>query len=78
MSGCGRPGPTAGYWSPPPTRPGLGGRPARIVPVGPFSRREALSYLLGTLTADLDQRQGAIDLVAELGNEPLALAQAAR
>jgi tetratricopeptide (TPR) repeat protein len=52
------------------------GRPARLVPVGPFSRREALSYLLGTLTADLDQRQGAIDLVAELGNEPLALAQA--
>ena len=54
----------------------VAGRPARLVPVGPFSRREALSYLLGTLTADLDQRQGAIDLVAELGNEPLALAQA--
>jgi tetratricopeptide (TPR) repeat protein len=54
----------------------VAGRPARLVPVGPFSRREALSYLLGTLTVDLDQRQGAIDLVAELGNEPLALAQA--
>jgi tetratricopeptide (TPR) repeat protein len=54
----------------------VAGRPARLVPVGPFSRREALSYLLGRLTADLDQRQGAIDLVAELGNEPLALAQA--
>jgi len=54
----------------------VAGRPAHLVPVGPFSRREALSYLLGTLTADLDQRQGAIDLVAELGNEPLALAQA--
>jgi tetratricopeptide (TPR) repeat protein len=54
----------------------VAGRPARLVPVGPFSRREALSYLLGKLTADLDQRQGAIDLVAELGNEPLALAQA--
>jgi tetratricopeptide (TPR) repeat protein len=54
----------------------VAGRPARLVPVGPFSRREALGYLLGRLTADLDQRQGAIDLVAELGNEPLALAQA--
>lgn len=54
----------------------VAGRPAHLVPIGPFSRREALSYLLGALTADLDQRQGAIDLVAELGNEPLALAQA--
>jgi tetratricopeptide (TPR) repeat protein len=54
----------------------VAGRLARLVPVGPFSRREALGYLLGRLTADLDQRQGAIDLVAELGNEPLALAQA--
>jgi tetratricopeptide (TPR) repeat protein len=54
----------------------VAGRPARLVPVGPFSRREALGYLLGRLTTDLDQRQGAIDLIAELGNEPLALAQA--
>ncbi|HTT51890.1 MAG TPA: tetratricopeptide repeat protein [Streptosporangiaceae bacterium] len=49
---------------------------ARVLPVGPFSPREALSYLMGRLTADTDQRLGAIDLVAELGNEPLALAQA--
>jgi tetratricopeptide (TPR) repeat protein len=49
---------------------------AHLVPVGPFSRREALNYLIGCLTADLDQRQGAIDLVGELGSEPLALAMA--
>lgn len=49
---------------------------AQILPVGPFSRREALTYLVGQITTDLDQRQGAIDLVAELGYEPLALAQA--
>ena len=48
----------------------------RAVPVGPFSPREALSYLMGRLTADTDQRLGAIDLVADLSSEPLALAQA--
>lgn len=52
------------------------GRHALIMPVGPFSHREALTYLMGRLTADVDQRQGAIDLVSELGGEPLALAQA--
>lgn len=52
------------------------GHPARMVPLGPFSRREALTYLVGRLTADLDQRQGAIDLVGELDNEPMALAMA--
>jgi hypothetical protein len=54
----------------------LTGRPAQLVSVGPFSRREALHYLVGRLTMDMDQRQGAIDLVSELGQEPLALAQA--
>ena len=54
----------------------LTGRQAQLVPVGPFSRREALHYLVGRLTMDMDQRQGAIDLVGELGQEPLALAQA--
>jgi tetratricopeptide (TPR) repeat protein len=54
----------------------LGGRAARPIPVGPFSPREALTYLIGRLTMDVDQRQGAVDLAAELGNEPLALAQA--
>jgi tetratricopeptide (TPR) repeat protein len=47
-----------------------------IVPVGTYSRRESLAYLMGRLAADLDQRQGAADLVNELGDEPLALVQA--
>jgi tetratricopeptide (TPR) repeat protein len=51
----------------------LSGYPAQVVPVGAFSRREALTYLVGRLTTDLDQRQGAIDLVSDLANEPLAL-----
>jgi tetratricopeptide (TPR) repeat protein len=46
------------------------------IPVGPMSHRESLSYLMGRLKEDLDQRQGAADLVAELGDEPLALRQA--
>lgn len=54
----------------------LSGHPVRLVPVGPFSRREALAYVVGRLTTDLDQRQGAVDLVGDLGNEPLALALA--
>ena len=49
---------------------------ALVLPVGAFSSREALSYLMGRLTADPDQRLGAIDLVEELGCEPMALAQA--
>ncbi len=51
--------------------------PAAVtLPVGAFSPREALSYLMGRLTADTDQRLGAIDLVEDLGREPLALVQA--
>ncbi|HEY6276357.1 MAG TPA: tetratricopeptide repeat protein [Streptosporangiaceae bacterium] len=49
---------------------------ALVLPVGVFSPREALSYLMGRLTVDPDQRIGAIDLVDDLGCEPLALAQA--
>ena len=49
---------------------------ALILPVGVFSTREALSYLMGRLTADPDQRIGAIDLVADLGCEPPSLFQA--
>jgi tetratricopeptide (TPR) repeat protein len=49
---------------------------ALVLSVGVFSSREALSYLMGRLTADPDQRFGAIDLVQDLGCEPLALAQA--
>lgn len=48
----------------------------RAVPITEFSRREALSYLLGRLAEDRDQRAGAMDLVDHLGGEPLALAQA--
>ena len=53
-----------------------GERRARVLPVGVFSPHEALSYLSGGLTADPDQRLGAIDLVEAVGCEPLALAQA--
>jgi len=51
-------------------------RGALVLPVGVLSRREAMSFLMARLTADPDQRLGAIDLVGELGGEPLALAQA--
>jgi Tetratricopeptide repeat len=54
----------------------LGDQRALAVPVGPFSPREALSYLMGRLTADPDQRLGAIDLIQDLGCDPMALAQA--
>ena len=47
------------------------------LPVPAFSTREALTYLSGRLTTDPDQRSGAIDLAADLGCDPAALAQAA-
>jgi tetratricopeptide (TPR) repeat protein len=47
-----------------------------VVEVGPFSRREAMSYLVGRLSSDPDQRRGAIDLIEDLDCQPLALAQA--
>jgi len=47
-----------------------------VLQIGAFSPREALSYLMGRLTADPDQRLGAIDLVQDLGYDPMALAQA--
>ncbi len=53
-----------------------GDHPALVLPVAAFSSREALSYLMGRLTADPDQRLGAIDLVEDLGCEPMAVAQA--
>lgn len=46
------------------------------IPVGTFTRRESASYVMGRLTEDMDQRQGVADLATELGDEPLALAQA--
>ncbi|HEY6277101.1 MAG TPA: tetratricopeptide repeat protein [Streptosporangiaceae bacterium] len=48
----------------------------RVVPVGRFSLREAISYLSGRLSADPDKRQGAIELAQDLDSEPVALAQA--
>ncbi len=48
----------------------------RVVPVGPFSLREAINYLNGRLSAYPDKRQGAIELAQDLDFEPVALAQA--
>ena len=47
-----------------------------VLKLGPFSRREAMSYLVARLSADPDQRRGAMDLIEDLGGEPLALSQA--
>lgn len=58
----------------PATVAGLGR--ATLLPVEGFSPREGLSYLMGRLTADPDQRLGAIDLTEDLGFEPLALVHA--
>jgi tetratricopeptide (TPR) repeat protein len=52
-------------------------RRARVVAVPPLSTRESLNYLMGILSADTDQRLGAMSLAEDLGGEPLALAQAA-
>jgi tetratricopeptide (TPR) repeat protein len=51
-------------------------RGALVHPVGVFSPHEAMRYLMGRLTSDPEKRPGAIDLVTDLGCEPLALAQA--
>ena len=48
----------------------------RAVELGPFSNRESLAYLLTRLQADRDQWTGALDLAADLGFLPIALAQA--
>jgi tetratricopeptide (TPR) repeat protein len=49
---------------------------ARVVPVGPFSPREAVRYLNERLSSDPDKRLGAIELARDLDCEPVALAQA--
>jgi tetratricopeptide (TPR) repeat protein len=51
-------------------------RGVRVVPVGRFSLREAISYLSESLSADPDKRHGAIELAHDLDFEPVALAQA--
>src|SRR5689334_12766610 len=53
-----------------------GERQVLVLPVPAFSTREAMGYLSGRLSTDPDQRSGAIDLVGDLGCEPIALAQA--
>jgi tetratricopeptide (TPR) repeat protein len=49
----------------------------RVAPVGGFSRREVMAYLGARLADFPDQRADALDLGADLGGLPLALAQAA-
>ncbi len=44
--------------------------------IGAYSRRDAMSYLTGRLTSDPEQRRGAIELIDDLGLQPMALAQA--
>jgi tetratricopeptide (TPR) repeat protein len=56
--------------------PALSSTHTRIVPVGGFSRREALSYLSSRLTDHPDQKIEALDLGEDLGGLPLALAHA--
>ena len=52
------------------------GHGRRVVQIGAFSRREALSYLTASLYDNPDQRIEALDLVEDLRCLPLALAQA--
>jgi tetratricopeptide (TPR) repeat protein len=61
--------------TPHPAVPAGSGDPL-VFPVGVFSSHEALTYLMGRLSADPDQRVGAVDLLEDLGREPLALVQA--
>ena len=49
----------------------------RVVQVGPFSPREAMSYLSAHLHTDTALRTGALELTRDLGFWPLALGQAA-
>jgi tetratricopeptide (TPR) repeat protein len=51
-------------------------RAVRQLPVGAFSPREAMSYLMARLVRHPDQRIGAADLIHDLDRLPLALAQA--
>ena len=48
----------------------------QVLPVGPFNSREALSYLMGRLSPDPSLRLGAVELISELGSEPVALTHA--
>ena len=48
----------------------------RVLPLGLYNSREALSHVMGRLIANPGQRLGAIDLVSVIGLEPAALTQA--
>jgi tetratricopeptide (TPR) repeat protein len=47
-----------------------------VLELGPFSPREAMTYLVSRLSKDPDQRRGAIDLIQDVGCQPLPLAHA--
>jgi tetratricopeptide (TPR) repeat protein len=49
---------------------------AWVAEIGPFSPREAMTYLVSRLSKDPDQRRGAMDLTDDLGCQPTALAHA--
>jgi tetratricopeptide (TPR) repeat protein len=53
------------------------GQHARLVQIGPYSRREALSFLTGRLFEDTAQRNGALDLAQDVACLPIALGHAA-
>jgi hypothetical protein len=53
-----------------------GDHQALTLKVPAFSSREAMNFLAGRLGTDPAQRSGAIDLVGDLGCEPIALSQA--
>jgi len=55
----------------------LRGPDRKVVQVDCYSRREALSYLNGRLTAYPDQRLEGLDLAEDMGRHPLALGLAA-
>jgi tetratricopeptide (TPR) repeat protein len=55
----------------------LAGQSGRVVPVGPFSRREAVNYLTGALKHDPGHRRSAPDLAWDLECLPMALSFAA-
>src|SRR6266702_2478609 len=58
---------TPGSGRPPGSAAAAAARNPMVFPVGPFSPHEALTYLMGRLSADPDQRIGAVDLLEELG-----------
>ena len=52
-------------------------RGMQVLPVGLFNSRESLAHVMDRLSANPNQRLGAIDLVSAIGPEPVALTQAA-